>query len=166
MEIYEPAEDSWMLADWLSKQNLEQARVLEIGTGSGILAKIAAQKGADVIATDINFSALRQLAHSGLKLICGDLLTMIKPSAKFDLIIFNPPYLPPEPPTDPRWSGGAPLIRAFLSQAKEHLAQNGQIVFVLSSLTGIQPDQFEILDQRSFFFERIWLVRVKKSQSK
>ena len=54
--VYTPAEDSYMLAENLLIENDQS--VLEIGTGSGIVAMYASKLTKKVTATDINFDAL------------------------------------------------------------------------------------------------------------
>jgi len=98
-EVYPPAEDTYLLLNVLKPRG----RVLEIGTGSGILAIAFAKKGHEVVATDINPKALqaaRQNAKSNgvggkVDVIRADLLRGIR--GPFDTVIFNPPYLPSRP---------------------------------------------------------------------
>ncbi len=50
--VYEPAEDTFLLADNLMVKKSD--KVLEIGTGTGIIAIIASKKAKNVVAVDIN----------------------------------------------------------------------------------------------------------------
>jgi release factor glutamine methyltransferase len=77
--------------------------------------------------------------------IRADLFSGIR--GRFDLIIFNSPYLPTAPAErvdgwlDYAWNGGADgraVIDRFLGQAPAHLADRGGILLLLSSLTGIE----------------------------
>ena len=61
---------------------------------------------------------------------------------KYNLIIFNPPYLPEESkePIDSKMATtggkkGEEIILKFLEQAKNHLENNGKIFLLASSLT-------------------------------
>jgi release factor glutamine methyltransferase len=73
-----------------------------MGTGSGILAILASEHTKRVIATDINPHALRcaslNIKINGLnekiEVRQGDLFKSINANELFNLIIFNPPYLP------------------------------------------------------------------------
>ncbi len=66
-------------------------RVLEIGTGSGYIAA-ALKEVADVIATDINPHAVCAAKQKGVEVVRTDLADGLR--GPFDLVIFNPPYLP------------------------------------------------------------------------
>ena len=54
--VYEPSDDSFLLIDNLNINPGE--KVLEIGTGSGIVAMYASKVAGEVVATDINFNAI------------------------------------------------------------------------------------------------------------
>lgn len=138
--IYAPREDSFLLAEAVKKYS-KNKKVLDIGTGSGFLAKVSLNAGAkSVLASDINNEAVIYAKNQGINAIQSDLFSNIKD--KFDLIIFNPPYLPIDPNED-KESGmittggpkGDEVILKFLSQAHEYLNEKGRILIVLSSLT-------------------------------
>lgn len=160
--VYEDREDSWLLQSEVAKR--AKGLILDVGTGTGIQALTAAQADAKVLATDVNFTACK-LATANAKLnklkfsvLCTDLLAAIKPSVKFDLIIFNPPYLPPEAPQDIAWSGGADFIIKFLKQAKRHLKKDGRILLVWSSLTQLKKiPGLKILKKGKFAFEQLFV---------
>ena len=90
MSIYYPREDSFLLLKAVKKY--AKGHVLDLGTGSGILAFEAARlkKVKSVVASDINRECLKKLRN--IRAMHSDLFGNIK--EKFDLIIFNPPYLP------------------------------------------------------------------------
>jgi len=140
--IYEPSEDSFLLADIVKKYSRDKS-VLDMGTGSGIQAKTAISAGAkSVLASDINEKAIEhvKLNYQDIQTIHSNLFDNI--SGKFDLIIFNPPYLPADKREDIEsqevttgGNKGDEIIIEFLKQAKEHLSNEGIILIVLSSLT-------------------------------
>jgi len=148
--IYEPAEDSYLLIDAAlneiarSKQRL---RIIEIGTGSGIVTAAMMQDAPEhrYAATDISPHAVTCARANRVPVIRADLFSGIR--GRFDLIIFNPPYLPTAPDErvdgwlDYAWNGGADgraVINRFLEQAPAFLTDRGSILLLLSSLTGIE----------------------------
>ena len=142
MEIYDPREDSFLLKKELIKyiKKYKPKSVLDMGTGTGIQAITAKKLEVEtVFATDINPDAIdcakKNSKNLKISFIQSDLFSNI--SKKFDLIVFNTPYLPPEPPLDLQWSGGKELIQKFLEESKKHLTSNGKIIFVHSSKSQI-----------------------------
>tara|TARA_Y100000310_G_scaffold336309_1_gene420471 strand:+ start:265 stop:792 length:528 start_codon:yes stop_codon:yes gene_type:complete len=145
-EVYLPREDSWALQKVVSKyitKNKPQ-RVLDMGTGCGIQAITAKIYGAkEVVGVDIDPAAI-ELAEKNAKLNKVDIKFIVSDlferdiGEDFDLIVFNAPYLPPIPPLDPQWSGGEKFIEKFISQAKDHLAHQGKILFVYSSKSPVK----------------------------
>ncbi|MFP3164486.1 MAG: class I SAM-dependent methyltransferase [Acidianus sp.] len=111
-EVYEPAEDTELLLSIVKIKKGE--KVVEIGSGSGILSIISAKMGGKVYSIDINpFASLATLCSSKLNnldidVINCDMLTCLR-NITFDVGIFNPPYLPFEEYDDwikYSWSGG------------------------------------------------------------
>lgn len=145
-EVYEPAEDTFLLADHLEVR--EGERVLELGTGCGILAVLAAERGGRVLATDVSEEALRCAWLNSWRNGVGQRVELRKGhlfepvgELRFDLIVFNPPYLPEEGEGDPRWSGGEDgrkVLDPFLSALPLHLSKGGRALFVQSSLSGVE----------------------------
>ncbi|EMA65642.1 HemK2/MTQ2 family protein methyltransferase [Halorubrum kocurii] len=141
--VYQPAEDSGLLAE----AALEEAhgRVLEVGTGSGWVAqRIAEERGLDVVGSDLNPHAARQVADRGVEGVVADLLAPFRADA-FDAVCFNPPYLPTDP--DNEWGdwmehalsggeSGRELIEPFLDDVGRVLAPGGVVLLLVSSLTG------------------------------
>lgn len=125
------------------------ATVLDMGTGSGICAIFAAQWAHHVVAVDLNPAAVRcarinALIHGledRVEVREGDLFTPVQ-GERFDLILFNPPYLPGQPRTEferALWSGD--VIERFAAGLAGHLAAQGAALVLLSSLA----DEREIL---------------------
>jgi ribosomal protein L3 glutamine methyltransferase len=126
------------------------SRVLDLCTGSGCLAILAARAfpNARIDAADLSADALavakRNVAEHGLtpriRLLQGDLFTPVA-GERYDLIIANPPYvdadgmarLPRECEYEPRlaFDGGADgidLVRRILDEAKIHLNEGGGLL--------------------------------------
>jgi len=78
--------------------------VFEIGTGCGLIALECAKLGAKVICSDINPYAIKIVKENyhvnksklkgSIDVRYGDLFTVLNKNEIFDIIIFNPPYLP------------------------------------------------------------------------
>ena len=139
--VYEPREDSTMLEKYVRRYTF--GHVLDIGTGSGIQAIVAAQSGKviSVLATDIQKGVIgyckKNIKNKKIKFIQSDLFKNIK--GKFDSIIFNPPYLPQELKlkdlTIEGGKKGYEIIERFLNQVNDFLNSDGVILMVFSSLT-------------------------------
>jgi release factor glutamine methyltransferase len=146
--VYEPAEDTFLLAENLDIKRRDE--VLEIGTGTGLITVVAAQKSKNVTATDINEDAVKCALKNtitnrtyNVKLKQGNLFEPVK-DEKFDLILFNTPYLPTEEnekfdeEINAAWDGGADgraTIDKFLDEVKNHLNEGGRVQLVQSSLS-------------------------------
>ena len=138
--FYQPRDDSFLLKEQVIKLS-KGKRVLDMGTGSGIHAETALNNCAkSVLAADINNECSSILKKKGIKFIQSDLFSDVK--GRFDLIIFNPPYLPLDKREDEESSlttsggkRGDELILRFLKQSSGHLAREGIILLLLSSLT-------------------------------
>ncbi len=152
-QVYEPAEDSFLLADAALSEVRNSDRVLEVGCGSGIIsAVIKANTKASIIGIDINPFAARCSKENGIEVIRGDLLSCI--NGEFDLIIFNPPYLPTnEMERTKDWINaaldggydGRSIIKRFLNEAGNCLSYNGKILLLISSMTGIDEVRSELI---------------------
>jgi release factor glutamine methyltransferase len=149
--VFRPRSDSWLLADVVRDYRLAAgARVLDVFTGSGVLAFAAARCGAravtavDVMARAVLGVRLNARAN-GLRIQArrGDLFEPVA-GRRFDLVVANPPYLPDEnePPShgaSRAWNGGPDgrrLIERFCTDVGAHLAPGGTVAIVQSSLSG------------------------------
>lgn len=183
-DVYEPAEDTFLLADNLNVRDGE--RVLELGTGCGLLAILAARAGARVVATDISPLALACArknadAHCASDFIDFRLGNLFEPvdGERFDLVIFNPPYLPVRDDEaigtniDLAWEAGPEgraVIDPFLEGLSSHLVENGRALFVQSSLSNIAKTLFALRTRdfkvdvmsKKLPFEKLFLLRVAK----
>lgn len=119
-------------------------RIIEIGTGSGFIAAKMNEISGHVIASDINPYACTSAARFGLEVIRTDLFSGI--CGIFDLVIFNPPYLPTK--NEERiddWleyaldggPDGRDTIKKFAEQLGGVLSGTGRCLILISSLTGI-----------------------------
>ena len=183
-EVYEPAEDTYLLLDNIELKKGEL--VLDLGTGCGILAIHAADMGCTVIAVDINpyavKNALINVRENRLKnkihIIRGDLFGPFRPYRLFDTILFNPPYLPIQSQEgewlERAWSGGSSgreIIDSFIDEAPKYLKRTGKIFIVQSSLSNIDETinrlrslkfKVEVKAERVFHFERLVFISASK----
>jgi release factor glutamine methyltransferase len=182
--VYEPAEDTFLIAEKMRVE--EDDTVLDMGTGCGILAVLAAEKAKSVLAVDVNPYALRcagmNAENNGVKerieFRRGDLFQPIKQNERFSLILFNAPYLPSEPDEEKSWIGkawaggrnGRKILDRFVMDAPNFLAAGGRIQLVQSSLSDVNRtiEMFGELDLRATVvaqvkvaFESIVLVEAK-----
>ena len=182
--VYIPAEDSYLLADNLEIKQGQS--VLEIGTGSGIVAMYASKLTDKITVTDINFDAC-ELARKNfqknnienIEILFGNLFEPVK-NRKFDVILFNTPYLPTEEgevledTINYAFDGGLngrKVIDLFLDEVGNHLNEGGIVQLIQSSLSGNEEtldklDELgfiaEIKASEHFFFEDITLINAFK----
>lgn len=183
--VYEPDEDTFLLAEKMTVT--EDDTVLDMGTGCGILAVLAAEKAKSVLAVDINPYAIqcasRNAETNGVKerieFRHGDLFQPINPNENFSLILFNAPYLPSEPDEEKSWIGkawaggrnGRKIVDRFVMDAPNFLAAGGRIQLVQSSLSEINKTiemfgernlRARVVAQVKVAFESIVLVEAKR----
>jgi HemK-related putative methylase len=118
------------------------AVVLDMGTGSGLLAITAAERAGQVTAVDINPEAVRcarvntllNRVEGRVTVRQGDLFAPVT-GERFDLILFNPPFFSGEPDGlfDQAWRSNN-IARRFAEGLPGHLAPEGEALVVLSSL--------------------------------
>jgi release factor glutamine methyltransferase len=118
------------------------ATVLDMGAGSGICAIFAAQWARRIVAVDLNPAAVRcatinVLLHQIEKRVEvreGDLFNPVQ-GERFDLILFNPPFLPGQPQSEfERSLRSTGVIERFAAGLGDHLTENGVALVLLSSL--------------------------------
>jgi release factor glutamine methyltransferase len=149
--VFQPISDSWMLADRLRHESLRERTVLDLCTGSGLMAVTAALHGAaDVVAVDVSrrslFSVRLNAALNGVRVKArrGDLFEAVG-DRRFDVITTNPPYVPspaadlPQRGPDRAWEAG-PDGRVFIdricAEAPAHLQPGGVLLLVQSAICG------------------------------
>jgi len=165
--VYEPREDTFLIEQEVERY--AQGRVLDMGTGTGVLAIEASQKADFVIGVDINKDALDYAKKkadvmniSNIKFVHSDLFSYFKKNPdRFDLIIFNPPYLPDhegeEEEIKLQVSGGKKgyeILERFLSEASGYLVPEGKMLILFSTLTN-KDKVHEILDRYAFDYQKL-----------
>lgn len=182
-DVYEPAEDTFLFAENLDLQRRDT--VLEIGTGTGLIAIYAAKNTSNVIATDINKNAIKCALKNtitnhtyNVELREGKLFEPVE-GQKFDLILFNTPYLPTEEEEkleeniNAAFDGGLDgraTIDTFIDGVKNYLKDGGRVQMVQSSLADNDKTlkrlrelgfQAEITASEKCFFEEIVVITGK-----
>jgi release factor glutamine methyltransferase len=156
-DVYNPSDDSFLLVNVLEVSPGE--RLLDVGTGTGIAALHAAKAGARVTAVDLNPHAVACARSNALR---NDLKVEVLQSDLFekvvgiyDVITFNPPYLPeegaPSSWAERAWSGGADgaeVVVRFLEDAWTVLR------------TAKQRYDIEMVEEKHMFFESILAYRM------
>ena len=159
--VYEPAEDSFLLVDALLEHIQNGERVLEVGCGSGIVSVFASNIASSVVATDLNPHAVKCAAGNGVPVVRTDLYSGL--IGTFDLIVFNPPYLPTS--KNERLGGwddlmldggpnGRRTIARFLKGIGDFLPPGGRVLLLVSSLTGVS-DVSRLMEDASLTVEHV-----------
>ena len=190
-EVYEPAEDTFLLADCTvsvlsellkSRDEETEWKGLEIGCGSGFVSKFAEHyvPALQMIGLDINPNAVSCSRGNGVRAYQSDMFEIFDkkgktttleleiPAEGFDVILFNPPYLPTA--DDERIDGwinyafdggpsGRDSIDRFLAAAGNYLAEDGIILMLISSLTGVEEVSAEF-EKNGFFAERVGETKI------
>lgn len=185
-EVYEPAEDTFGLSESIILP--KKASVLELGAGCGLISLVCAQRGASVVCTDINPHAVRLIQRNyeknrskikgSFEVRKGNLFDPIGENETFDVIIFNPPYLPTTKKErvggwfDVAIDGGADglaVTKRFITEVSTYLKTAGSAYFIFSSLSPKkQLDKYlfsskqlyEIVQSRWYHDERLDVYRL------
>ena len=170
-EVYDPAEDTFLLLDTI-RINKDDS-VLEIGTGCGLIALVCARLGANVICTDKNPIAIELVKKNYLmnqnilignfEVRIGNIFSPILSSETFDVIIFNPPYLPTKKEKlvggwfDTAINGGKDgllFTKRFIKELPTYLNKHGSAYFVYSTLSN-RDKLVSIFDKTKLFYKVI-----------
>lgn len=134
---YPAQADTWLLADVLRRSGLADGRrVLDLCTGTGALALLAADAGAaSVDAVDLSWGSVMSaranssVRRAGITVHRGDLFGPVSEN-RFDLVLANPPSVPPHT--------GRRLVDRICDGVLEVLAPGGMLLLVQSCVTGEQ----------------------------
>jgi release factor glutamine methyltransferase len=171
--VYEPQEDSYFLLECLEKEiqrNIPK-RALEIGTGSGILSILLSDRIEKIVAVDINPKAIKYAKKTAkkdgvknIRFIESDLFENVK--GKFDLIFFNPPYLPGKGEKC-LFGGkrGQVVTERFLKDVGSYLKKEGEAIVLLSSFNQVEKlskkYRLEKIDEKKLWFESLYCMKLR-----
>ncbi len=185
-DVYKPAEDTFLLARIL-EDGQTAGNLLDIGTGCGLLGLIAAEKGSNVLATDINphaainsqLNARSNALDSRIEVLRCNIAEALSSNPAFDHIIFNPPYLPGEETSGDwlsrSWVGGTTGIEFaenVIAETSAMLKPEGEFTFIVSgenslrrirSFVESKEMRLKVLDSASFFYEKIFAVSATRT---
>jgi len=204
--IYQPQEDTYLILEQVKK--FSKGKVLEMGTGTGILSFEAQKNAKFVVALDINPEAVKFVQNLVIlkkidNMFVNDtnLFSFLennnieydrknkkfklsfdeREKTKFDVIIFNPPYLPKMDGEDSDvelyvsgGKNGYEIIEDFLDNVTRFLEPDGQVLLLFSSLTNKNKVdeiilknllEYEILSTKKLFMEELYCYRIFKSLS-
>ncbi|MFB6182549.1 MAG: HemK2/MTQ2 family protein methyltransferase [Candidatus Nanohaloarchaea archaeon] len=173
--IYPIREDTLFFKNFLAEKDLTDLELLEIGTGNGQLAITAAKKGAKVTATDIHEPSLKETKRKALEEGIEENIELVKSNlfseinSKFDIIIFNPPYLPGEKAYEGRtWKGGKEgieITERFLNQVNDYLKSDSEAYIIASNKANIEKlierYNLSIESEKKLWFEKLLLLKSK-----
>ncbi|KAA0918383.1 HemK2/MTQ2 family protein methyltransferase [Dietzia sp. ANT_WB102] len=162
--VYAPQADSWLLCQALDESDLVAGRrVVDICTGSGILAVEAALKGArEVLAYDISPAAVACASSNAERAgVAVDVrqgtLDDARRAGPFDVVVSNPPYVPSDAPlegTGPNraWDAGANgrvVLDQLCDLAPDLVAPGGSMLIVHSEFSD-PPQTIRRLEESGF----------------
>lgn len=136
-----------LFLQFVSRMNIRDKTILELGAGSGVISVFAARKGAIVTASDINPLAVNNIRENAqinkisISVVQSDLFENI-PQSEFDYILIAPPYYPSDPKdfAQMAWFCGQNFeyfVRLF-KQLPKYYHPEIQILMILSEDCNIQ----------------------------
>lgn len=182
-DVYEPSDDTFLLARVVAESVGPGTRFLEVGCGAGLVSLAAAKAGAEVVCTDLNPHAVALARHNArengltVEAVEADLLAGVEDRGPYDVVAFNPPYLPTAPedrvegPLNLAFDGGADGNAVVLRFAAQVVALNPPprtILVIHSSLSEPGPlaarlaeagYDHEVAARERHFFEELWVRR-------
>lgn len=164
--VYDPAEDSFLLAENVVIN--PNQKVLEVGSGSGYVSLYLVQKFplAEYFCLDVNFSAAIATHQNAIRnkmslhVYSSNLFTAITSQNNFkqffDIVLFNSPYLPcvDEGMLEKAWSGGRDgleIIIPFIENLSMVLKSTGVVYLVVSSKTN-QSKLIKLFNSNNYLY--------------
>ena len=133
----------------LAGRDLSGKVAFDVGTGTGVLAFLAARRGARVVATDSEPRAVACARENAERLGLSALVEVLDadlfPEGLADLVLCNPPWIPTDAHTPLEravYDPGGRFLSGFLAGLPAHLAPGGEAMLVISDLAvrlGLRP---------------------------
>lgn len=159
-DIYQPREDSRLIAESAVTVCSPSDTVLDLGTGSGFVGEfIVNEVGCEVVSSDISRSACVSAGDKSLEVVQGDLMRHFSENS-FDKLVFNAPYLPSENAVDEfderalSYDSGGNIIEGFIEDLDRVLSEQGAGLLLISSKTGIE-EVTDMASKKDFLSEEI-----------
>ncbi len=180
--VYLPSDDTNLMLDVLKDELKYNTfnNTLEIGPGNAFLALEIYNYSENTTVVDINSMVIDYIKDikekyklNRLNIIYGDLFNKLN-SKKYDLIVFNPPYVPSEAIENYATDGGiegSEIIIKFINNLNIHLTNKGICYLLISSHN--QPKKiykqiiknnlnYKILREKNIFFENLIILKISK----
>jgi release factor glutamine methyltransferase len=156
--VFPPTGMSDLLGTAVRDEVRDTDRVLDMGTGSGINAILAASRSTDVVAVDLNPAAVAAAAANAERNGVADRVTFRESDVfsavdgTFDLIVFDPPF---------RWFAPRDLAEAsmadenygamtrFVREAGDYLTPDGRILMFFGT-SGDLDYLYRLIDDNGF----------------
>ena len=187
-EVYLPSDDTDLMINTLEKEIISKKlffnTALELGSGNGYLSLYVYNNVNEIISVDLNPIVVEYLKKvkekyqlDKQKILSSDLFSALDKNKKYDLIIFNPPYVPSEPLNlekgiDLAVNGGKDgleVISRFLKEFDLFLLKTGVCYLLVSSLNKINKIKkkisekkmsCEIIASKKLFFEELFVLKI------
>ena len=192
--VYLPSDDTDLLLEIIDekiiKTNKKYNKAIEIGSGNAFLSLAIYDNVNELYSTDINPIVIDYLLNvkerynlEKMKIIYSNLFESIDENEKFDLIVFNPPYVPTEELSEDGdldeingydlavngGQDGREIIDKFLDKLPLHLSEKGECYLLISSLN--KPIEIienlkqknlnsEIIGTKKLFFEELFVLKI------
>jgi release factor glutamine methyltransferase len=171
---YLPAEDTDLLMEAL--EHFSGDSCLEIGFGSGAVLASASGRFRLAVGTDVvGLEEARLATRAGVQLVLADTGTCFRDRV-FDVVFFNPPYLPSETIEDQAVDGGPTGVEvpvSFLREGLRVLREEGVIVALLSTEGDVGSFlahcrslglQVEPIAEKRLFYETLSVFRIQRGE--
>ncbi len=178
MQPYFPGEDTFLLADIVDRYPAKNS--LEIGVGRGLITTYLAKMSEYVVGVDLSVDAIEETGRVLAKLqllqkvdlLIADAATSLTPES-FDLVVFNPPYLPSEETTDRNVDGGRGGISVpirWFTNSLVVIKKAGRVLMVLSTASKLEEAiaffsrqcSVRIVARRRLFFEELVAIEITR----